>query len=149
MILLLHYRECTGKLAREAVIDSVPEGVRRAAHAVFDRREPGVPVAGILFDSLLEPGGGDLHVRRLEFGGEKLTVVLQVWRDAPALTALVRVSPAEEYDLALRRSGPPIHAVTDQDGCARLSGVGTGLVSLLVTKRGCEKTRVRTAWIQL
>lgn len=137
-----------GKAREEAVIDSIPDRVRHAAHAVFERREPGVPVAGIVFDSLLEPDGGDLTVRRLEFGGEKLTVVLQLRRDAPALPALVRVSPAGEYDLVLRRDGPPVHAVTDQDGCAQLAGVGTGLVSVLVTKRGCE-TQVRTAWIQL
>lgn len=123
--------------------------MRRAARDAFDRREPGVAVAEIVFDSLMEPGGERMPVRRLEFSADRVSVSLQVPRTAPLIPVQVTVRPPGAYDVVVRLDETAVRASTDAAGCVDLPDVGSGLVSLLVSQPGELETRVRTAWVRI
>lgn len=123
--------------------------MRRAARDAFERREPGVPVAQVVFDSLMEPGGERLPVRRLEFSAERVSVSLEVPRTAPAIPVQVTVHPPGQYDVVLRLDETAVQACTDPGGCVDLPDVGSGLASLLVSQAGDPEQRVRTAWVRI
>lgn len=154
----------------EDSIDPVPEEVRDAARRAFDARLSGVPVADLVFDSLLDddlddltqvpsdasadPAGpaSDDSPRRLRFClGQDATqngVLVTVGSVDDLLHLSVQLTPGFAAALELRGAGEPMHTETGDDGRAEVD-VPPGMVSLLVRPLDAELPSMQTAWVRL
>jgi len=100
--------------------------------ALFDRREPDIPVADLVHDSLLDGAAPAAGTRVLRFTGESATVELVVTATAAGRDVQVQVSPPASYHLVARSGDDIVVGDTDEHGVAALAAVPTGIVSVLV-----------------
>ncbi len=124
----------------------VPDHVRQTSYAAFDLHDPTIPVADLVFDSLLDPGGGGLP-RRLVFECRGHLERIRV--DVTADGCLdVRLAPARATDVTVVQPDGEVPARTDLLGRARIGPLRPGLVSVVVNTGVPTEATVRTAWVR-
>lgn len=153
----------------EAAIESVPEAVRDAARRAFTARRPGITVADLVYDSVVDidrRADRDAYVRRLRFGTESAGVDLAVEDGPDGLeVTLVLLPPREaEVEISGDLGGPtdPTKDSPEQDGSATDTATRTndqgrvtlrlpeGLVSFVFRPVGATTAEaVQTAWVRL
>lgn len=132
-----------------SVIDAIPDWVRSAARDAYAKREPGVAVADLVFDSVLDdPARPESEPRKLRFARAGTDVdVAVIADDGPTIQLRI---------LSARHPGTPVHVrhrhgtvetATNDAGLATVSDVSHGPTSVLLTPPG--RTPVRTAWVVL
>jgi hypothetical protein len=124
----------------------VPPQVRERVLALFGRREPGIVIADVARDSVLDdadPSGP----RVLEFLGDGVQVRLVIdYSHLPLLDIAAEVQPAGIYSVTLRGDAALFVTETD-DGQATFADVPRGLTSVLFERRDTRTMApVRTAW---
>lgn len=131
----------------EEVLEGAPDSVRDAAYAAFERREPGVAVAHLIYDSVLDVSSAEVESRHLRFVRGDHSVDLAVRADADRLAIEIDASPAGCLDIEVRHDRPTLGITSGADAHATSGDVQPGLVSLLVRWPGGD--RLRTAWVRL
>lgn len=131
-------------------IDTVPDHVRNAAYDAVSRREVGIPVAEITFDSVMEEGGTREPGRRIRFEAPECAVEIVVSVDSGRLAWAVTLTPPREYDLVLRKDrGQSRQVATDAQGRVHVPRAPRGILSVLVSAAGGQAPIARTAWVPL
>ena len=136
-------------------IDSlaVPVDVVQAARDAFNGRAPGTRVADLVYDSLID---GDRRfsdrsdVRRLRFGDDHWGLEVAVRDEGELLTLEMRSTPGDNLSVEVRHGGEPLHGLADEHVTAVVTGVHSGLVSLLVDSIDSPVSRRwQTSWVRL
>lgn len=131
-------------------IDRVPEWLRLAGLAAYDRREPTVRVAHLDHDSLMQQRRDVDAPRILRFTTDDHLVTVTVSPAHRAVSLTVTVRPAGALPVDVRPlHGQPRRIWTDPAGTAMCLRVPRGPVSLLVRWPAAEGGPVRTAWTQV
>lgn len=123
----------------------VPDEVRRMSYAALDLHDPTIPVADLVYDSMLDAVGAALP-RRLVFEcrGHRERIRVDITSDG---CLDVRLAPARGTDVTLVRPDGETPAQTDGRGRVRIGPLRPGLMSLVVKTGVAPESIVRTAWV--
>ena len=163
--------------SKEAPIDDVPEEVREAARRAFDARLSGVPVADLVYDSLLDesvdlnaepgeelarsgraadidltepPAAADALRRRLRFATDRDSIVVTADATPEKVHLSVQLVPPSTAAtrIEVRGGHGKVDAPVDAAGRAEVD-VPAGLISVLVSRAGDGEDLLQTAWVRL
>ena len=127
---------------------ALPPSAAGAGVAVFDLHDPRVPVAEILYDSLLDSGAQVSGCgRRLLF--ETPTVCIEVRHDPIRRRLDVLFVPASFADVSVLQKGGSMPATIAGPGRASCERFQSGLTSLELRRDRVDGGPVRTAWLVL
>jgi hypothetical protein len=125
--------------------------VRDAARRAFDARSPALPVADLIFDSIMEGNGTPApdEIRELRFSEADVTIDLRVIETPEVVHAVLRLQPAARATVEVRTGRETMHAETDGQGRAEID-LPPGLVSVVLRPQPGEVGRaLQTAWVRI
>jgi hypothetical protein len=125
--------------------------VRDAARRAFDARSPALPVADLVFDSLMDADSAPApeDVRELRFSRADVTIDLRVLETPDVVHAELRLQPPSRATVEVRTGGATMRAETDGQGRAEID-LPPGLVSVVLRPQPGETGRsLQTAWVRL
>lgn len=122
----------------------VPDGVLALGQAAFSWFEPAAALATLTSETFATPAGvrGE-GARLLTFAGGRVSVEIEVC----GREIVGQLAPPSAAEVVLRSPGGEHGTRTDEAGAFALTGVPTGLVSLLF--RLADATSVVTSWIRV
>jgi hypothetical protein len=130
--------------ALRAAFPPVPEHVRALGRTAFAWFEPAAALATLTSESIATPGGvRGGGTRLLTFSGARISVEIEVC----GREIVGQLAPPSAAEVILRSPGGERGTRTDEAGMFALSGVPSGVVSLLF--RLTDATSVVTSWIRV
>lgn len=130
--------------------EPVPDAVRRAAYDAFDWRVPGVKVAHLFYDSVVDgPRRPVTSPRWLRFrsGDDAVHLVVHPTTTTRAVSVSVQVAAGEDVVLHVGSPGSRTRVRCDARGRACVTGLRSGLLDVLVCRPGESAPVLKTACI--
>ena len=132
------------------VIDRLPDWLRRAGLAAFDRREIDIPVAHLELDTLMSRAATPRAPRLLKFTTADHTVMVSVTTKPRSVALAIAVTPPAAVDIDVRPlRGNIRHVHANDRGTAACDSIARGPLSLLVHWPPEAGGAVRTSWTQV
>lgn len=133
-------------------IDPVPQEAMELAHASLSWRDPGVALAELVADSLMD--AASVRTRRaggprlLTFEADGLTIELEVAEDGESRRLLGQLVPPARAEVVIRWANGQKHVNADQIGRFSASAIPAGQVSLSCTVEHATDPVV-TSWMHI